>query len=313
MVTIRDIARELGVATSTVSYALNNDHRIPEATKHKVLLKAKELNYQGKSGKKNDDNYLRQVVICVNSINGDTYSEIITAIKKVLNINNCDLLIYVGKVAHNLKWLDGLLVFNSQLTTESIEMVVDRHIPVVIMDRKEDIYNTISVTLDNYNGAYLVTQALIRRGAKKFIFVGGPTTSFESKERYAGFTQALTDNLISHKDLPTLQSDFTYNGGKNVSKYILQLPTLPDAIVCANDEMAMGIIDQFANIDEQLLSKISFGGFDGSKPTRDIYYATAKADREHWGSMAAYSILQKLSNTRQNDNIVLPAELIEYN
>ncbi|MEG2158725.1 MAG: LacI family DNA-binding transcriptional regulator, partial [Clostridia bacterium] len=70
MITIKDIATAANVATSTVSYALNNDPRIPEETKHKIMKIAKDLGYQGKSGKKIGQGYSRQVVLCLNSING---------------------------------------------------------------------------------------------------------------------------------------------------------------------------------------------------------------------------------------------------
>ncbi|MEG2015123.1 MAG: LacI family DNA-binding transcriptional regulator [Clostridia bacterium] len=312
MITIKDIATAANVATSTVSYALNNDPRIPEETKHKIMKIAKDLGYQGKSGKKIGQGYSRQVVLCLNSINGAIYSEIVMSMKKVLNVNNCDLLIYIGKEVNRLKWLDGLFVLNSQVPTDAIQEVIERKIPVVIMDRKLDIDGATSVSLANFDGGYETTSAIIKKGAKTFAFVGGPESSYESKERYNGFNKALTDNYLQRKDTPVLQSDFTYNGGVNVSHFLLGLPTLPSAIICANDEMAMGIMDGIAAKKPEALNKILFAGFDGSAPKRNIPYITARAERNHWGSLAAYTLLQNFDRSKSDKNITIPVELVEF-
>ncbi|MEG1707039.1 MAG: substrate-binding domain-containing protein, partial [Clostridia bacterium] len=196
--------------------------------------------------------------------------------------------------------------------TDAIQEVIERKIPVVIMDRKLDIDGATSVSLANFDGGYETTSAIIKKGAKTFAFVGGPESSYESKERYNGFNKALTDNYLQRKDTPVLQSDFTYNGGVNVSHFLLGLPTLPSAIICANDEMAMGIMDGIAAKKPEALNKILFAGFDGSAPKRNIPYITARAERNHWGSLAAYTLLQNFDRSKSDKNITIPVELVEF-
>lgn len=135
MITIKDIAEHVGVATSTVSYALNNDPRIPDETKHKIFVAARELGYTGKSGKKSGQGYLKQLVLCINSISGEIYTELMTSMRNVLNVSNCELLVYVGTNISRIKWMDGLFVLNSQVSNQEITEVANRHIPIVLMDR----------------------------------------------------------------------------------------------------------------------------------------------------------------------------------
>lgn len=311
MVTIKEVAKEAGVAVSTVSYALNNDSRIPEETKHRILEVAQRLNYTGKSGRKSSFSYLRQVVLCLNSIKGEVYTEIVQSMKKVLNLNNCELLIYLGKDIDKLKLVNGLLVLNSQIETEAIRKVINRKIPVVVMDRKVDIPDAVYVTLNNTDGVYSTTVAAIKRGAKTFAFVGGPTISHESRERYEGFSKALKEHYLQNKTTPVLQSNFTHEGGLNVSRYLLSLPKLPDAIICANDEMAMGVIDGLAQHDESLLTKHIITGFDGFFPTREMPYITARVEQAHWGSVAAYSIVHCFEKIKCERSVCIPTELVE--
>lgn len=312
MITIKDIAKKAGVAVSTVSYSLNNDPRIPDTTKHRVLEVASQLGYQGKSGHKSGSGYTKQIVLCLNTISGEIYSNIVNSIKKVLKVNNCELLVYIGKDINKLKWLDGIFVLNSQVEVSAIKDMAQRKIPVVIMDRKLGIDGTVSVTLNNFQGMYDVTKAIITKGSKTFAFVGGPSSSYESQERHQGFIQALSDNMLQSWDIHILQSDFTYEGGINVSHYFLELSKMPDAIICANDEMAMGLIDGLIAKDAGIMDKIRITGFDGLKPKSNIPYITARAETAHWGSMSAYSMIQCFEHIKMEKNITIPVELVEY-
>ena len=310
MITLKEIAEKANVAVSTVSYALNNDPRIPEETKHRVLQVAQELGYSGKSGRKRNQGYLRQAVLCLNSMSGEVYTEIVNSLKSVLNVSNCELMVYVGSNISRIKWMDGLFVLNSNVDTSDIEEIARRRVPVVMMDREIVIDGATNITLDNFKGCYNVTMELIKRGAKTFAFVGGPNRSFESKARYDGFCQAMTDSLLQSRNTIVLQSDFTYDGGVNVSHYLLELPKLPDAIVCANDETAMGIYDGLKS--KALQDKVMLAGFDGLAPKTPFRYVTAKAERKHWGAIAAYSMLQMYDHAKTEQNIKIPVEVVEY-
>lgn len=310
MITLKEIAEKANVAVSTVSYALNNDPRIPEETKHRVLQVAQELGYSGKSGRKRNQGYLRQAVLCLNSMSGEVYTEIVNSLKSVLNVSNCELMVYVGSNISRIKWMDGLFVLNSNVETSEIEEVTRRRIPVVMMDRDVIVDGATNVTLENFKGCYGVTTELIRRGARTFAFIGGTNRSFEGKARYEGFCQALTDARLQSKSTIVLQSDYTYEGGVNVSRYLLELPRLPDAIVCANDETAMGIYEGLRS--KNLQDDVMLAGFDGIAPKTPFRYVTAKAERKHWGAIAAYTMLQMCDHVKTEQKIKIPVEVVEY-
>lgn len=310
MVTIKEIAEKVGVATSTVSYALNNDPRIPDDTKHKIFTAAQEMGYHGKSGHKSGSGYLKQLVLCVNSISGEIYTELNKAIRNVLNVSNCELMLYVGTNISKIKWMDGLFMLNSQVPNEAIIDVTNRRIPVVLMDRDLLMNGAVNVTLDNRQGGYLVAKAAIEKGAKSFAFVKGPSTSYESAARYEGFLKALSEAMLPRRNVIEIQGDFTRDSGLNVSRFLLGLEKLPDAIICANDEMAFGVIDGLkkANVDD----KVWVTGFDGLTAPSDSRYITAKADHSHWGTTAAYSMLQLLQRVHVEPKITIPVDLAEH-
>ncbi|MDD4291615.1 MAG: LacI family DNA-binding transcriptional regulator [Clostridia bacterium] len=309
MVTLKDIAKAAGVAVSTVSYSLNNDIRIPDETRRKVISIAEQMGYTGKSGRRKESGYFRQIVLCLNSIGGEIYPQIVSALKKVLNFGNCELLIYIGKDVSRLKWVDGLIILNSEVEDKEVERVAQRRIPIVFMDRDVEISDTASITLDNYKGLYKITEMLLDKGAKNFAFVNGPQGSYESQDRFSGFSDVLTDRHIAKKNIISLQSDFTYDGGVNASRYLLGLTSLPDAIVCANDEMAWGVIDGL-HIGTETAHSVTVTGFDGIM-TSGKKYITASADRTHWGSIVGYTMLQWLERIPpEQKHIKVPVEVV---
>lgn len=310
MVTIKQIAEKVGVATSTVSYALNNDPRIPDETKHKIFTAAQEMGYTGKSGHKSGSGYLKQLVLCVNSISGEIYTKLNKAIRNVLNVSNCELLLYVGTNISKIKWMDGLFMLNSQVSNEAIIDVTNRRIPVVLMDRDLMMNGAVSVTLDNKKGGYLVTKAVLEKGARTFVFVKGPSTSYENAARYDGFWKALSEAMLPRRNVVEIQGDFTRDSGLNVSRYLLSGEKLPDAIVCANDEMALGVIDGLTQAG--VADKVWVTGFDGLNFPSDTRYITAKADHSHWGTTAAYSMLQMLQRGHVEPRVTIPVDLIEH-
>lgn len=310
MVKLSDIAKFLGVSITTVSYSLNNDPRIPAATKQRVIDAANQLGYTGKSGKSANKDYLKQIVLCLNTLKGDVYSDIIAAMKATLNLNNCELMVYVGSEITRIKWMDGLFVLNSRVKNEDIEQIASRRIPAVLMDREVDIDGTMCVTLDNFKGCNAVTQRAIEQGARSFVFIGGPKESYESQYRYNGFCKALSDNGLMRRDILTLQTDFTYVGGLNACRFVLERESAPDAIVCANDETAMGIVAglKAGNVTKDVIVT----GFDGLVDSSHMQYRfiTAKADHKYWATTSSYSMLQMFEHGVQHD-MKIPVQVID--
>jgi len=306
MVTIKDIAKVSGVAPSTVSYSLNNDSRIPEETRQKVLAAAQQLGYKGRSGRKPVASEKKQIVLCINSFSGTIYEELTLAIREVLKSSGCEFLIYLDKNVTDLKNVDGILMLNSRISNDSIRELVKRKVPVVVMDRNENIDGAVSVTLDNLGGCYEVTKRAIALGAKSFCFVSGPNVSYESKDRFAGFKAALEeagiDNFIQ------LPGDFTVESGKRAATFMLS-GQVPDAVICANDEMAEGVY-AVISASEQKVPLIC--GFDGTYKELNHDFITAKASRSDWGHNAVYVLLNLLNGASSVSNSVIKTKLIEY-
>lgn len=313
MVTIKDIAKACDCAVSTVSYALNNDPRIPEETKLKILEKAKELNYQGKSGRKrNDQNYIKQIVFCTYTINGDLYTELFNSIHHILHISNCKTLIYCGDKVDNIHWMDGLICLNSKIGKNQIDELSARRIPIVLMDRNEDVGNYASTILvDNYQGSFDVTKRVLEKGCKKIIYISGPSSNADSRLRLKGFKDALEQNGLKSNYVVVYRGDYTYASGMNIAKNILSLNIPFDCICCGNDEMAEGVMDVLEENGIIVGKNAYVTGFDGIANRKRVGFITAYYDRNNWASIAAYTLLRQFEKNIQT-KILIPVEVVEY-
>lgn len=309
MATLKDISLKTGFSTSTVCYALNNDHRIPEETRNKILKCAKAMHYKQKT-KGIKSTYQKQIVLCLNSINGIIYTEIFDAIHRVLHLSKCKLVIYVGSAITDLQWLDGLIILNSNVKDEDIREVISRKIPVILMDRDTRIDGASNITLDNYNGVKEIVNKTIEKGAKSFAFIAGPYRSLENEYRFKGYSDALMEHGLSLKNQYFYQGDFTYQSGFNIGLALNSYEKLPNAIICANDEMAQGLM---ASLKQQ---KINLGntiitGFDGIQTEFGNGFITCKYNRMHWGSVVAYKLLELFEN-KVTDRVKILVDIVEY-
>lgn len=311
MVTLKDIAKKTGFSVSTVCYSLNNDHRIPEETRHIVQEAASALGYSKKPQAKKLAVYKKFVVFCLNSMNGIIYTELFNTIHRVLHLSNCKVLIYLGSDITSLKWMDGLIVLNPNVKDSDIREVANRKIPVVVMDRVSPINGVSSVYIDNYGGMHALTDYIInKKGAKTFAFVSGPQNSTESSRRFDGFIDCLKENGIEFNETLHYHGDFTTDSGYIIAESSLFHNPLPDAIVCANDEMALGILAAYKDYGLSI-GKTLISGFDGSSTRKHAGFITCKCNREHWGSVAAYVLAQMFAKVK-SEKTKIPVELAEY-
>lgn len=312
MVKLIDIAKELNFSVSTVSYALNNDHRIPLETRELIQNKGKEMGYVGRAGQTHNRNSeMKQIVVCFYSINGDLYTEVFNAIHHILHISNCKTLIYCGNKVDNIDWIDGLICLNAKIDKKQIETLTYRKVPVILLDREDKIPYVSNVVIDNYNGSYALVKRFIEKGCKKFIYVSGPLNNTDALLRQKGFIDCLKDNNLYSSDIITYRGDFTKQSGINIANNILSLNLKSDAIICANDEMAEGVMDVLIERGLKIGKDIYVGGFDGIANKKYLGFITCSYNISNRGSLAAYTLLRLFENNNDT-TIKIPVEIIEF-
>lgn len=271
-VTIKDIAKIANVSHTTVSRALNDSPLINENTKRKIKEIAKQLNYSPNYNAKSlvlDKSYniglffssldqgtsahfFHEVVKEVNQVIKDKYNLIVRGIDDHKDYNSI----------HN-KNFDGLIVMSQSMNDNSfIYNILEKQIPMVVLNREIEGASTIQILSDDRDGAYKATEYLIQCGHEKIGVIEGKTNFRSTQARIEGVIEAFINNHIPINRNYFMSGDYSFQSGFLAMKEILKLQDQPTAVFCFNDDMAIGAIKAVSENGLKVPDDISIIGFD---------------------------------------------------
>ncbi|MDR8393347.1 LacI family transcriptional regulator [Aliifodinibius sp. S!AR15-10] len=272
--TISDIAEELDINISTVSRALKDHPGISDATKEKVIKTAKKLNYYPNSiasalarGKTN------VIGVIVPSTGENFFASVIKGIEKTAKDNGYKILISqsndsISDEEDNIKTLlethvDGILASLAMETRrfEHYQKIIDKNIPLVLFDRYDEALEADVVAIDDYLGAYRAVEHLIKQGCEEIAHFSGLKHVKIYSERLRGYKQALEDNGIAYNPDLVFESNMKLEQGRELAEQLLERDTLPDAIFCASDHVAMGAMQTLKGNDIEIPGQVALVGF----------------------------------------------------
>ena len=253
--TISDVARAVGVATSTVSRAINGHSDVNPVTRQAVLDAAQQLDYRPNTlaqGLKSHETHLLGVV--VPEIERPFFAMAISGIQSVATEAGYQVMICQSKESYQLEvstvqalvasQVDGLLICHSRETEnfDHVKTAACRGIPVVHFDRVSDEVNSAKVILDDWNGAFNVTEHLIKQGARRIAILAGPPSLLISRNRLAGYQSALKRYGIALRPEYERHIEFRTEEAVAALGAWLDLPEPPDAIFAINYTNALDLL-----------------------------------------------------------------------
>ena len=271
MVTIKDVAKEAGVAISTVSNVLNNVDVVSEETRRKVLEAAEKLHYVPnmnakflKSNKKNT------IGLFLSSIQGDFYKDLMQAVHLQCKIKGYQLNIYISNENTSEEiysmiissGVEGAIVLNEHLSYEYIDRLSLTHMPIVFIDREYSGEQMSSVIIDSTEGAALAMEYLIKQGHRRIGYFHG-IYNYDDECRYKAYENVLRKYNLPLDESIVLRAYFEETLAYSEMRVLLLKGTkLPEAFFCANDEMAWGCIRALTEAGLKVPDDVSIVGFD---------------------------------------------------
>lgn len=209
-ITLKDIARELGVSKSTVSKALNDSHEISEETRKKIKAFAKFYHYKPNSlALKLRSKKTMVIGVIIPEIVHHFFSRVISGIERVVNEKGYNVMICLSNESYDKELLninmladgsvDGLLVSISKETLEKNDFdhfgeLIEEGIPLVLFDRISDQFECDKVIVDDIGGGFNATKHLIDLGCKKIAILTTPDHVIVGRQRKLGYIKALEEN-----------------------------------------------------------------------------------------------------------------------
>jgi len=307
-VTIKDIARQLGISPSTVSRALKDHPDISQETKNAVNELARKLHYQpdpvALSLKKGQSH---TIGVIVPEIVHYFFSTVISGIEDVAyksgyrvvicqsnedykrEVENVDALLYSR--------VDGILVSVSKKTMnlDHLKKVQEQHVSLVMFDRIAEELETDRVFVDDRDAAYNAVKHLIVNGYKNIVHYAAPQHLGIGRLRKEGYVNALEKYQIPVREEYIIKCD-TMDEAQQITAETMKLHPRPDAFFCVNDMTAAGVMKVLKKLNYRIPEDVAIVGFTNGEISNLLTPAITSVEQHGFeiGKEAAQLILDRL-------------------
>ncbi|WP_281636177.1 LacI family DNA-binding transcriptional regulator [Flavobacterium marginilacus] len=273
-ITINDIAKELGIAPATVSRALSNHPEISASTKKKVKAAAERLDYRpNKIASSLRSGKTKIIGVLIPTAEHLFFGSVIHGISNLASQHGYDVLIYQSNENEEFEKkgidtfigarVDGILVSISKNTTDfsHFESVKKKNIPIAFFDRTNDDLEISSVCTDDYMGAFMATESLIKSGYQRIAHISGPQQIKAFTERIRGYKAALNEYNINFDQNLIYSGDISIEAGRKGVQYFLELEKKPDAVFATEDFTALGALKELKEREINVPNQFGVMGF----------------------------------------------------
>lgn len=265
--TIRDIARAAGVSVATVSRVTHDDPRVAGETKERVREAIDRLGYTPSSlGRALSYQRTNTLGIVLPGLGGPYFAALIegaesVAVERGVAINVLGTHLRpdaVASVRQLAERTDGLIIAGGTVPDAEIVRLAASGRVVVVAGESED---APAVLTDGRSAAAELTRHLIEvHGHRRLSFVGEPAGSPDTTLRYEGFRDALREAGLDEAGEP-LRYGLDVRSGALAARQVHE-SALPDALVCANDELAIGLLATLPGLGHRIPQDVAITGFD---------------------------------------------------
>ncbi|MBN1154341.1 LacI family DNA-binding transcriptional regulator [candidate division KSB1 bacterium] len=278
-ININEIAKRAGVSIATVSRALNGSKSVRDETRQKIIRLAKELNYKpnpfarGLSKKQTDT-----IGVILPELVDEFFTEIIRGIDEEAYRMNRYIMLSSSHSRRNTietllefmsgRRVDGVIIMAPQIGEDVTPIVQKSKRPVVMLNCAANVDHVTCFKIDNYQGAFKITEHLIGHDYSKIGMIKGPEGNFDAEERFDGFKDALLAHNIDLNQAMIVPGEFSMKSGYYGLLRLMNQKEKPEAVFAANDMMAIGAYGAARSSNIQIPKDLAIVGFDDIFPSR---------------------------------------------
>ena len=316
-VTMQDIANACGLSRNTVSKVFNGRGAVPPATKMLILKKAEELGYglpfDDKASPSQNPQKTIALLTCNIPVDYHFGTYFTTAFTDQISRSGYTLKLFEISqeelkqqklpphlIPEQIAGIVGIEMFHA----DYLDMLCSLNIPTIMIDSpiktSEELMTCDFVLMENVNAVVALIKGLLHAGAKSIGFVGDRNHCGSFNERWSGYVLGLTRAGLSvQEQICILKEDSSpYNDADWLIGQLNAMPFLPDAFVCANDYLAIHLMNALKKKGLSIPRDIMVTGFDGTSQSALVTPAltTVRIPSLEIGRMAADFLLARIRN-----------------
>jgi LacI family transcriptional regulator len=326
-INLKQLAKELGLAISTVSRALRDSHEISQETKDRVRNLADKLGFQPNPHASNlRQNKSKTIAVIIPEIENHFFSQALNGVELIAQQKGYHVLIYLTHENTRLEKdvlqllrngrVDGLMISVASTTTsfEHLEACKKAALPFVFFDRVFDGFDVPNITTDDVDVSFRATEYLIKKGSERIAFLTLPDHLSISKRRGSGYKKALEKfGMINRKQIIECSQDDEQN--RAIIRKLLQQKNPPDAVFAAVEKLAINTYEVCQELAIHIPSKLKVIGFSNLSATA-LFQPSMSAiaqpafDIGREAAVILFKIIEKKKLLASEKKVILPSQLI---
>lgn len=318
---VKDVAKAAGVSLGTVSNVMNHPHLVAEATRKRVDAAIAELDFvRNESARSLRAGRSRTLAYVMLDAGNPFFTDVAKGIEQAAEeagfsvfLCNSD-----GRSEREAAYLEllveqrvhGILITPVDPNDPRLLAAVEQGTSLVVVDHTADNQELCSVAVDDKLGGRLAIEHLIDVGYRRIALVGGPRSLGQVRDRFDGAREAFSAAGLDPDDLIQIETDaLSVAQGRAAGERLTGLPTArrPDAAFCANDLLALGLLQQSIGTGRRVPDDLAIVGYD------DIDFASAAAvpltsvrqPREQLGRRATQLLLDEHEHSDHEHECVM--------
>ncbi len=326
--TINDIAAQAGVSKATVSRVLNTPEKVAEKTRNRVLAVIRTTNYRPNPLARALNIQRTGIIgVIVSDITNPFYALMVRNIEEVCRAHHHYIFLcntdgrreeeefYIRSLVE--KKADGIILGATQMDSKNLHLLYESEIPFIFVSRlPQERERCDYVTADNEQGGYMATQYLLSLGHTRIAYLGGRWETSSNLERFEGYKKALMERDLPPQEEYLFSGEFRMEGGYEEGLRILALgKNRPTAVFCANDYMAIGLLEACRERRVKVPEELSIVGFDDIplSALKSIQLTTVSQSVAELGALSGKILIDKILNPQKRNvrqQVVFPPKLV---
>lgn len=323
--TIRDVAREAGVAVGTASKALNGQGKLREETRERVRAAAERLEFRPNDLMKS---LLRgrsyTVGLLSADIDGRFSTPLMIGIEGALDAAEMLVFLHINRDSDPererrsidallARQVDGIIVMGNKTGRRQPIELGRANVPVVYVLGHVDAPGALSLAPDEIGGGRMVTEHLLRVGRHRLAYISGPSDHEAVWSRRIGMREVLAAYGLELPDERVLEADWSEDWGYEAAGLLLERFPEVDGIFCGNDVIARGVMDGLKERGRRIPRDVAVVGFDNWEPIAGGArppLTSASLNLEELGRAAVTKLLERVNGSDESGVIRLPCSLV---
>jgi len=325
MATVRDVAKQAGVAPITVSRVVNNSGYVSEETRARVEAAIADMGYvpnvlaRSLRSRRTDT-----LALILTDISNPFWTTVVRGVEdaasnagfNVILCNTDESEVKQDKYLRVLlqKQVDGVLLVPARSALEPIKFVKSQDTPVVVLDRLIPDAQADTVRCDSEGGGYQLTHLLLSFGHRRIAVLSGPQGVSTAEDRVAGYRRALTEAGIDIDPALVHYGQFSLESGYTMTQQVLAVTPRPSGLFAGNNFIAIGALRALRDAGLQVPEDLALVGFDDlpADLVVDPFLTVVAQPAYEMGRRATELLLARLSGEAPEayQEVVLPTEII---